>query len=177
MTRQQFERVYFSIRENLYGFAYIRVGDEASDVVQDVYVRGLTSYHQLSKYRDGAVVRWLYRICSNLCIDIVRKKNSIVMVKLEDQEFIADTLNEDDIARNLLIDDVIARIDKSPRVLQCNRYIEYKASGMELNEFCEKFSGQSKIAVRSFLIRERRNLRDRMLLVASPKDWLDCVTS
>jgi len=72
--RQAFGRLVEAYQDRIYGYLARMLGDpdEAEDVAQEVFVR---AYRSLGKFRGASSFHtWLYRIASNLAIDVARKR-------------------------------------------------------------------------------------------------------
>ncbi|HXG24344.1 MAG TPA: sigma-70 family RNA polymerase sigma factor, partial [Chthonomonadales bacterium] len=60
----------------VYSLAYRMIGsaEDASDLVQETFLR---AYGALGTFRqDASFLTWLYKIASNLCIDLMRSRRS-----------------------------------------------------------------------------------------------------
>ena len=71
---QAFEEIVLEHQKNVYNLALKMTGnvDDAFDVSQDTFLR---AYNALSSFRgDSRLSVWLYRLTSNICIDLLRKK-------------------------------------------------------------------------------------------------------
>lgn len=72
--------------DTVYAMAYrlTHDRDEARDLAQDVFVR---VYRNLDRYQPGTFEGWLYRITRNLFLDRVRRRSSIRMEPLPDEDW------------------------------------------------------------------------------------------
>ena len=70
----QLERAYEDSRQRLLALAVRYVGQDADDVVQEVFLRALQNGSTFR--REAAMATWLYRITINACIDHWRKDRS-----------------------------------------------------------------------------------------------------
>jgi len=59
------------------GLRYIPDGDDVEDVVQDSFIRILTSIRQFSYQGEGSLTAWIGRIVANRAFDFVRKHERI----------------------------------------------------------------------------------------------------
>jgi RNA polymerase sigma-70 factor (ECF subfamily) len=74
-SRRSIEEIIAGSATRLFRHAYGRVGhrEDAEDIVQETLVRACRS---LSGFRsEAAVMTWLTAICTNLCIDHIRKRS------------------------------------------------------------------------------------------------------
>jgi RNA polymerase sigma-70 factor (ECF subfamily) len=72
-----FEEVYSAYRTPLYNYIYRLVGDreQAADLLQETFVK---VYRALDSLPDGAGrTPWLYRIATNTCYDVLRRRRLI----------------------------------------------------------------------------------------------------
>jgi RNA polymerase sigma-70 factor (ECF subfamily) len=69
--------LYEQFRRPIHSYIYRLLGnqEDADDVTQEVFVRACTSWHSLQE-RDH-LSPWLYRIATNLCVDILRRRKRI----------------------------------------------------------------------------------------------------
>ncbi len=69
--------LYEQFRRPIHSYIYRLLGnqEDADDVTQEVFVRACTSWNGLHE-RDH-LSPWLYRIATNLCVDILRRKKRI----------------------------------------------------------------------------------------------------
>jgi hypothetical protein len=65
----RFEALYRRVAPLIYGRARRLVGDEADDVVQEVFMRLVRD-----RPAEGALSTWIYRTSTNLCIDRIRAR-------------------------------------------------------------------------------------------------------
>ena len=72
--KQAFGRLVEAFQDRIYGYLARMLGDpdEAEDVAQEVFVR---AFRSLGRFRGASSFHtWLYRIASNLAIDVARKR-------------------------------------------------------------------------------------------------------
>jgi len=77
-----FERLVLRHQNSVYSQALRITGDrqDAQDVAQDVFIR---IYRSLSSFKgDCAFSTWVYRVCSNMCIDFMRKNRKNAALSL-----------------------------------------------------------------------------------------------
>ncbi|MBI5819087.1 MAG: sigma-70 family RNA polymerase sigma factor [Verrucomicrobia bacterium] len=81
-----FEELVNRYREKVYGLAYGMAHNEpdAQDIRQETFVR---AWQSIDRFRgQSAFYTWLYRITTNLAIDMMRKKSRGVTVPIETPE-------------------------------------------------------------------------------------------
>lgn len=66
---------------NSYCFHMLRNNEEAQDAVQEVFLK---AYNSFDKSRLQTVLPWLYRIAYNHCINIIKRKNILQFVGIEE---------------------------------------------------------------------------------------------
>ncbi len=72
-------------QRQVYNLAFRMVGngDDACDLVQDTFIRAFSA---LASFRqDASFLTWLYKICSNLSIDLLRSRRAKSAVSLQDE--------------------------------------------------------------------------------------------
>jgi len=84
--RQAFGRLVDEYKDKIYSYVSRMLGDpyEAEDVTQEAFVR---AYRSLPRFRGASSFHtWLYRIASNLAIDVVRrrKRNDVSAFSLDE---------------------------------------------------------------------------------------------
>ena len=62
------------------GLRYLPEGDEVRDVLQDSFVRILTSIGQFNYHGEGSLKSWVSRIVSNRSVDYLREHQRFMMV-------------------------------------------------------------------------------------------------
>ena len=69
--------LYEQFRRPIHSYVYRLLGDveDADDVTQEVFVRSCISWNGL--YERNRLSAWLYRIATNLCVDILRRRKRI----------------------------------------------------------------------------------------------------
>ena len=72
------EQIYANYRRPIHSYTYRLLGsrEDADDVTQEVFVRACTAWDDL--YDHERLSAWLYRIATNLCVDILRRRKRIV---------------------------------------------------------------------------------------------------
>lgn len=69
--------LYEQFRRPIHSYIYRLLGntDDADDVTQEVFVRACLAWHGL--YERDNLSAWLYRIATNLCVDLMRRRKRI----------------------------------------------------------------------------------------------------
>lgn len=81
-----FEVLVNRYRQRVYGLAYgmVRNEPDAVDLSQETFVKAWQAIRGFKK--NASFYTWLYRIATNLCIDLVRKRDRRPTVPLEDAD-------------------------------------------------------------------------------------------
>lgn len=148
----------------VYSVAYRMLNncDDARDIVQEAFVR---AYNSLERFRaDANFQTWLFKIASNLCIDLIRSRRSKHAESLEEE------INDPPAPRQFQPEDVVIQGAVSEVVQQAilelpERYrravILRHMVGMSIDEIAEMLSIPSG-TVKTHLYRARAILRDRL---------------
>ena len=69
--------LYEQFRRPIHSYIYRLLGniEDADDVTQEVFVRACIAWDGL--YDRGNLSAWLYRIATNLCVDLLRRRKRI----------------------------------------------------------------------------------------------------
>src|SRR5579883_62378 len=70
-------QLYEQFRRPIHSYTYRLLGnqEDADDVTQEVFVRAFTSWDGL--YERENLSAWLYRIATNLCVDLLRRRKRV----------------------------------------------------------------------------------------------------
>ncbi|MGG1660154.1 RNA polymerase sigma factor [Brevibacillus sp. NRS-1366] len=82
--REAYAGLVDKYKDKVYSFLYRMTGQvqDAQDLTQEVFLK---AYCQLGKYKPtDAFLAWLYRMASNLCIDVWRKNKRYIKAPLEE---------------------------------------------------------------------------------------------
>jgi len=115
--RAAFDEIVRRTYRDVYSLAVRLTGDEedASDVVQDVYVR---AFKGISRFRgDAAISTWLYRICANCSATFLGKRSRQRHDVLDDDAQIADQRPEADPALQAEASVMRVRVERAVREL------------------------------------------------------------
>lgn len=83
--------LYEKYKRPIHTYVYRLLGsqEDADDVTQEVFVRAFVSWNEL--YDHGNLSPWLYRIATNLCVDLLRRRKRIswwpLVRRTADQQF------------------------------------------------------------------------------------------
>lgn len=111
-----FEELIRTYEKRIYNIALKMVGnrDDASDIAQEVCVK---IYKSLDKFKENSSFStWVYRITSNVCIDVARKrKNNVVSLAVagDEGEYEIPVASEDKSPEEIVESKELSRIVKS----------------------------------------------------------------
>jgi len=159
MTQRDFESIYADYSRMVYWVAYGVVKNEADamDISQNAFIKVLANIGKLKALGDAQLKSWLYRVTTNLCVDLKRKlKHEIIAEELPEQ-----SVGEMDIPENAVIDaDKRARIreamDELPEIYRQTVMLHY-FSGLKYDEIA-RMTGVSEGTVKSRMSRAKERL-------------------
>ncbi len=110
---QQLERIIDEHQQQLFSFAFFRVGsyEVAQDIVQEVFIK----FYEKSRYLSAAnnVKAYLLKTVSNACIDFIRKNGKIQFVDIDQFENeLTDENERQCISEFIRIDDILSNLSE-----------------------------------------------------------------
>jgi len=154
-------------QRQVYNLVYrmIANAEDAGDLVQETFLR---AYGALASFRqDASFLTWLYKIASNLAIDLMRSRRSkgslSLEVELEEgREPAADRASspEDAVVRGAvgqIVHNAVLNLPAKYRVVVVMRHLQ----GMSIEEIADQLNIPTGI-VKTHLFRAREMLRDRL---------------
>lgn len=157
-------------QRQVYSLAYRMIGnaEDASDLVQETFLR---AYGALPTFRqDASFLTWLYKIASNLTIDLMRSRRAKSALSLEveleeGREPAADrsASPEDTTVKGAVCEVVHRAVMNLPeryRLVVVMRHLQ----GMSIEEIAEQLQIPTG-TVKTHLFRAREMLRDRLRTV------------
>lgn len=168
--REAFTELVKCYQNRLYSFIFrlLRHREEAEDAMQEVFLR---VYRSLPSYRpESSFTSWLYRIASNYCMDLLRKRRqkvvSLFYKTIEEDEERVMEIPDDSRDPETLFDDtelqqtVQKAIDNLPpkyRLVMLLRHQE----GLSYQEITE-ITGLPEGTIKAQIFRARRLLREHL---------------
>ena len=155
-------------QRQVYNLAYRMVGsaEDAGDMVQETFLR---AYGALSSFRqDASFLTWLYKICSNLCIDFLRSRRSKGALSLDfeleegrEPAALDRGYDPEDTAVRGAVSEVVQKavmnLPAKYRVVVVMRHLQ----GLSVEEIAEQLNLPSG-TVKTHLFRARDMLRERL---------------
>jgi RNA polymerase sigma-70 factor (ECF subfamily) len=169
--RAQFERLVTRYGRHVYSIAYRMTGNEADarDLVQEAFIRVWRAWRRIDP--EAQLEGWLYRIVSNLHIDLLRRRRGQRVHSLDEPittasgELVRERADPAaDIERTVLDAQVDRRIQEALSNLSADLRMVVVLSDVEGYAYEEiaKMTGVPIGTVKSRLHRARRALRDRL---------------
>lgn len=154
-----FEEIIRRYKNPIYALCFRMVGnaEDAKDLAQETFIK---VYNGLEKYNPAyRFSTWIFKIASNLCVDILRKKR-IQVCPLDDQ-IKYDTVSAEDIyfhhRKRQEIDGVIQGLSDEYRMV----ILLYHKEGLSYDEIC-KILNLPMSKVKNRLHRARKILKERL---------------
>ncbi len=154
-------------QRQVYNLAYrmLSNAEDAGDIVQETFIR---AYGALASFRQNAsFLTWLYKIASNLCIDLLRSRRSKGTLSLdfeleEGREPAADRSYspENTVVRGAvgqIVNKAVMNLPEKYRVVVVMRHLQ----GMSVDEIADQLALPSG-TVKTHLFRAREMLRERL---------------
>lgn len=139
----------------------LRNEDDASDVVQDTFVRIYTSASKFKKQEGASFSSWAYTILTHQCYTYYRKKQKHAFVSLEMEPALADVIPDraaiEAVEEKFTRDHIIGLIAKLPAIMR--RVVElHFIRGVPQKEIARE-EGVSLGVVRSRVFRAKKELQ------------------
>lgn len=140
---EAFGRIYLRYEHALFRHALYLLGqrEDADDVKQETFLR---AYRGIGALRNDYNIRtWLFRICSNLCCDLLRRRQRRPQLPLDAQcvaHFIAEEANANDPIRIAERSDTLAafvQVLQGMPVQQRQAITLYLLEGFDYSEIAE----------------------------------------
>ena len=146
---------------------------DAEEAAQDIFVK---AYQSLNRFKgNSSFSTWLYRITTNHCLDILRKRNRRKTVSLEalveaegdaiERLFATDAPAASALENRDLINKILSTLPEDYRVILTLR----EADGLEYLEIAEVLDC-SLDAVKGRLARARKQLQENLRHFLDPKN-------
>jgi RNA polymerase sigma-70 factor (ECF subfamily) len=106
---EAFVQIYehFSPQIHRYVFRLIGNQEQADDVTQETFLKAFQSIHGIS--RDSNLGAWLYRIASNVCFDLMRRRKLITWMPILEENDRSSEFTEDDFSPRVIESQLVRR--------------------------------------------------------------------
>lgn len=168
MKVRDFERLFSSSRDRLYGYALYYLGDreDAEDVVQEVFLR---LWQRRGSVRRSGAYGWTVSVTRNLCRDRLRRRKVRSVVNVDSDavdDFAAAEASPEELAAaadfDALLREAIVELPEPQKSIVILREIQR----MSYNEICAALDlPMSRVKV--YLHRGRRTLRNKLMRVTN----------
>lgn len=87
-------QLYEQLRRPIHSYIYRLLGslEDADDITQEVFIRAYTAWDNL--YERDNLSAWLYRIATNLCVDLLRRRKRISWQPLRRSHYNSDRFED-----------------------------------------------------------------------------------
>jgi len=141
--------------------AILRDDEEASDAVQEAFVRIYAAAKRFKEQDDASFSSWAYKILVNQCFTAYRKRQRHAVVSLDiDPEFaeiMPDQSGVDEIDRKLTADYVMSLLSKLPVIMRRAMEMHF-LQGLSEKEIAQR-EGVSHGTIRQRIYRAKSELR------------------
>jgi RNA polymerase sigma-70 factor (ECF subfamily) len=173
--RAAFDVIYTAYESPIYNYVYRTMGDadDARDLTQDAFLKAWLAFPRTLEYASFSLGPWLYRIASNVCLDVLRHRRLVKWQSWEaflaavpygawsrwQQALVDDAPQPDRMAeRQELVAEVRAVLDGL--LPQYRLHLHLREYGdLSYDEIAEVLS-TTRAAVKSTLHRARRSFAD-----------------
>ncbi len=118
---QAFVQIYEHFSPQIYRYVYRLTGNRelADDITQETFLRAFQNIRGLA--RDSNISAWLYRIASNACFDLLRRRRLITWMPILEESDKTDEFTEDDFSPRIVESEVVRRalLEMPPALAVC----------------------------------------------------------
>lgn len=88
---EAFNQLVLSYQDRIFSLAVRILGDEdaADDITQNTF---LSAYLNLPRFRNGSFRSWLFRIATNLCYDVHRRRKRHPLLSIENKDLAEENI-------------------------------------------------------------------------------------
>ena len=106
---EAFVLIYERFSPQIYRYVFRLVGSReiADDVTQETFLKAFQGIRGIA--RDSNVSAWLYRIASNACFDLLRRRKLITWMPILDESEKSDEFTSDDFAPQVIESQIVRR--------------------------------------------------------------------
>ncbi|MBF6613989.1 MAG: sigma-70 family RNA polymerase sigma factor [Chloroflexi bacterium] len=118
---EAFVLIYEHFSPLIHRYVYRLVGNQelADDITQETFLKALQGIRGIS--RDSNISAWLYRIASNACFDVMRRRKLITWMPIMEESDKSDEFTSDDFTPQLIESHLVRRalIEMPPTLSVC----------------------------------------------------------
>lgn len=106
---EAFVLIYEHFSPPIHRYVYRLVGNQelADDITQETFLKAFQSIHGIA--RDSNLGAWLYRIASNACFDVLRRRKLITWLPMLEEGDKSDEFTSDDFTPQLIESQMVRR--------------------------------------------------------------------
>jgi len=106
---EAFVLIYERFSPQIYRYVYRLVGNQelADDITQETFLKAFQGIRSIA--RDSNVSAWLYRIASNACFDILRRRKLITWMPILEESEKTGEFTSDDFAPQVIESQIVRR--------------------------------------------------------------------
>ena len=168
---EAFVQIYEHFSPQIHRYVYRLVGnqEQADDLTQETFLKAFLSINGIS--RDSNLGAWLYRIASNLCFDMMRRRKLITWMPILEDNDKSNEFTEEDFSPQLIESQLVRRAlgEMPPALAVC--LVLRSVEGFSCEEIAEILK-IPKGTVFSRLARARESFMDVYSRVAHTTDRL-----
>lgn len=107
--QEAFVLIYERFSPQIYRYVYRLVGSQelADDITQETFMKAFQGIRAIA--RDSNVSAWLYRIASNACFDILRRRKLITWMPILEESEKSSDFTSDDFAPQVIESQIVRR--------------------------------------------------------------------
>ena len=98
---------HFSAQIHRYVFRLVGNQELADDITQETFLKAFQSIRKISQ--DANVSAWLYRIASNACFDVLRRRKLITWMPMLEENDKSDEFTTDDFTPQVIESQIVRR--------------------------------------------------------------------
>jgi RNA polymerase sigma-70 factor (ECF subfamily) len=118
---EAFVQIYEHFSPQIYRYVYRLTGNRelADDITQDTFLRAFQNIQSIA--RDSNISAWLYRIASNACFDVLRRRKLITWMPILEESDKTDEFTEDDFSPQIIESELVRRtlLEMPPALAVC----------------------------------------------------------
>jgi len=118
---EAFVAIYEHFSPQIHRYVYRLVGNQemADDITQETFLKAFQSIHGIA--HDSNLGAWLYRIASNACFDVLRRRKLITWMPILEETDKSDEFTSDDFTPQVIESQLVRRalVEMPPALSVC----------------------------------------------------------